>query len=492
MPRRRSGASEDGSAKLSSFVAEAKHRIYATCLAGTFITVVDATAVFLATPTIAEDFGVSLPVAQWVLVGYLMAITAVLVPMGRLSDLIGRKVIYVAGFVLSTIGAFGACLAPSIALLIGARLLMGFGAALVQATSMAIVVTVFPPEERGRVLGGQMGVVGAGTVLGPIFGGFVIAELGWRGIYFIIGIVTAAIALLASKVLVRRSERPTADRFDYTGAALSVGALLAFMLAISSGPRTGWSSALVTGSTATFVVFSIVFLRQQRRAKDPMLNLSLFRSLGFSTGLVATIVAFMGTSSSYFLVPFFVQSVMQLSPSTLGLMLVPAGIVTAVLSPLVGRVSDSFGHHRVAALGVLFVAISTLTLSTIQSGTSATWVIAVMAILSVGLACFHAPNSSAMLTSVRHDDMGVASGIINLARNLGNVLGIAVATAIVAATMGRQGYPANLSAVRDSQDQGLLQSFVDGMGNALSTFSGLCVLVLVITITASRLTKPKR
>lgn len=405
-----------------------------------------------------------------------MTITALLLSAGRLGDLIGRKPTFVGGFVIVAAGAFLAGTADQVVTLILGRVLMGAGSAMVQATAMAITVSVFDKSERGKVLGGQMAAVGVGIVLGPVLAGFLIANFGWRSVYWLIGAAALIVAGVGARVLVRREESARGGRFDWTGAILSTAAVAALLATLSAGPQVGWSSTLAYVGYVSTVVLGILFFAQQKRSPDPVLDPSLLRTPTISLGLAAAAMTFSGSSAVYFVVPFYVQAVLALSPQTLGLMLMPAGLVTAVTSPLMGLAADRLGNFIVAAVGQLLMASGIIILALAGSDASAALVVMVMMILALALAAFHAPNSSSILGSVNQSDHGVASGLINLARNMGNVFGISGATAVVTGTLAAQGFPPSLSAITPDSQATLLAGFVAGMENAL-----WLLVILVLT-----------
>lgn len=442
----------------------------------------DASAAYIATPTIAAELEIPLVTAQWVLVGYLMTITALLLSAGRLGDLIGRKPTFIGGFIGVAAGAVLAGSADQVVTLILGRVLMGAGSAMVQATSMAITVSVFEARERGKVLGGQMAAVGVGIVLGPVLAGFLIESFGWRSVYWLIGLAGIAVAAVGAQVLVRREETTAGGRFDWTGAILSTAAVAALLATLSAGPQVGWSSPLAFAGYGGSVLLGVAFFAQQKRSPDPVLDPSLLRTPTLALGLAAAATTFSGSSAVYFVVPFYVQAVLAMSPQTLGLMLMPAGIVTAVTSPLMGLAADRFGNFIVAAAGQILMATGIVILAIAGAEATAVLVVIVMMILALALAAFHAPNSSSILGAVEQSGHGVASGLINLARNMGNVFGISGATAVVTGTLATQGFPPSLSAITPDSGPELLTGFVAGMENALWILVCLVLVPLAISL----------
>ena len=214
---------------------------------GTFTSVMDQGSVIVALPTIADHFETDLPTAQWVMVVYALTISALLLPMGRLSDLVGRKQVYISGFAVFVLGAVLAGLSTDVKILIAARLIQGVGSAMTQGTGLAIVTSAFPGSERGKVMGLYLSVVGMGSIAGSPLGGFLVDALSWRWVFYTT-VGTATVATLAPLMILdgrRIAEDGLRSRFDWPGAALSTGTLLAFLMAMTNGPRVGWTSPYV-------------------------------------------------------------------------------------------------------------------------------------------------------------------------------------------------------------------------------------------------------
>jgi MFS family permease len=218
-----------------------KHLVFLVCVIGNFITVFDTTSSIVALPTIAHEFGTDLPTAQWVIIGNGLTIAALLVPMGRVSDLIGRKRIYVVGALLFAVGALFATAAHTIYGLIGARVFVGIGSAMTQGTAMAILAGSFEPSERAKMLGLQLGAVGLGQIVGPSLGGLLTGTVGWRMLFAITAAAMLAIAVTSQVTLRRRAQRPKVDEpFDYWGALAFSTFLVSLLLTLTLGPGVGW------------------------------------------------------------------------------------------------------------------------------------------------------------------------------------------------------------------------------------------------------------
>lgn len=450
---------------------------------GVFTSVADAGSVVVALPTIADHFGTDLPTSQWVVTAYALTISAFLLPMGRLSDMIGRKKVYILGQLLFVGGAFWATASTNFLLLVVPRVLMGIGAAMTQGTSMAMLVSAFSADERGKALGLQMGVVGAGGVGGPMLGGFIVGALGWRGVFLVIGAL-AAVATIAAQLIIRRqrSERSSHSSFDWLGAALSAGFLSLFLLAMSNGPKSGWSSPLVLTAMVGVAPLILAFVLWELRIKMPMFDLRFFRRRLFSLGVQASFLSFIGMSSVRFLMPFYLQSVLGYSSSQTGLLIVPAALTTVVVGPLGGRLSDRYGWRVFNVAGLMVSASGLFILSTVTRNTPLALVIGAMVIQSLGMGTFNAPNNSSILSTVRRESYGVVAAFLNVVRNSGNVTSIAVVTAVVTAAMVASGYPPTLAAVSSNGSEGILDAFTQGLRFAYMVTATFVSIAAVLSL----------
>lgn len=466
---------------------EHKHHVFIVCVVGIFITVFDTSSSIVALPTIAHEFATGLPTAQWVIIGNGLTIAALLVPMGRLSDLIGRKRIYVVGALIFAVGALFAAWSSTIASLIAARVLVGVGSAMTQGTAIAILVGNFEANERAKMLGLQIGVVGLGGIVGPALGGLLTGTVGWRMLFAITAAAMLAISLAAQRTLRRRAKRPPAERpfaasFDYWGAFTFSTFLLGAMLTLTLGPDIGWLDPLTLAGIAGSALMLVLFLASERRSASPMLDLDLFRKAELSLGALAALVTFMGLAATRFLVPFFLQAVKGYSAAQVGLTIVPAAVVTAVAAPFAGRLADRFGVRFFANIGMAVTLLGFAAFTTLTTATPVWAVVAGLMVMSLGMSVFGAANSASILNTVDADAHGVASALVSLCRNSGNVVGIAFATVIVTLTMGAGGYAPSLAAVDPTADPGILTAFTHGVGVAAIALTVIALVVLAILV----------
>ena len=442
-----------------------KYWVFFALAIGLFASVVDHGSVNVALPSIASALHIDLPSVQWVVIGFALVISALLLPMGRLSDLIGRKRVYILGSLVMLLGAVGAGLAPNLTVLLLARVVGGCGAAMTQGTGMAIMTQVFPAQERGRAIGLLMTTVGVGAVAGPAIGGVMVDWLGWRSVFFLnIPLVVIGVAATVAVLRGWESERaPAGSSFDWVGAALSTGMLVSLLLGLTSAYKAGWASPMILIALVLSGTLFLTFIWWELRCKSPMLDLRFFRFQVFSFGVSAAFLTFLGSSAVLFLMPFYLQNVLGYSPKIAGLVIVPAALCMAMMGSVAGVLSDRFGWRWFTVGGMLCSTAGLLVLSRATETSSLWLVMPALILMNSGMGTFYSPNSSSVLSAVERESYGVVSGFLNLVRNSANVISLAIATTIVTATMGSMGFEPSLDAVRGDTVEGVKNAFTVGM-----------------------------
>jgi len=398
-----------------------------------FTSVADAGSTIVALPTIASAFNTDFPTTQWIVLAYALTISALLMPMGRLSDILGRKRIYLAGYSIFVAGALLAVFSPNVTTLILIRILMGMGTAMTQGPSMAIMVSAFPTNERGKALGLQMTAVGSGAVAGPALGGVIVSAFGWRGIFFatsILGLISVIAVSLILQPDEKRSDRSRAP-FDWPGASFSAAFLVLFLLAMSYGPKIGWASPYVICAFTGAVLFLGLFVWKELRTATPMLDIRYFKHRIFTMNVILRFAAFTGMSSVRYLLPFYFQSILGYSARTFGLIAIPASLCTIIVSPISGRLSDRYGWKKFTVWGLVVANLGLLLLAFVSIESSLLFVISSWIVHRIGHGAFSAPNNASALSVVEREKFGVVASFMNMLRNAGNVTGTALATAIV-------------------------------------------------------------
>ena len=459
-----------------------KYWVFGALAIGIFASVVDHGSVNVALPTIAAKFQTDLPTIQWVVIIYALTISALLLPMGRLSDLIGRKRVYIAGMVVLALGAVLAGLSPTLEMLFPARILQGVGAAMTQGTGMAIITSAFPANEKGRAIGLYMTMVGVGAIAGPAIGGIAVDAFGWRVVFFLtLPLVVIGIAATAWVMRGMPKVRETRGaRFDWWGAALSTGILVTLLLAMTTGNRAGWLSPLIIAAFAGAAAMLGAFIWWELRSSAPMLDLRLFKGKTFSLGVSAAFLTFLGSSAAMFLMPFYLQNVLGYSPKTAGFVVVPGALCMAVLGSVSGVLSDRFGWRPFTVGGLACSATGMLILSRVTETSSLWMVVPALMLMSSGMGIFYSPNSSSVMNAVGPAKYGVVSGFLNLVRNAANVSSIAMATIIVTTTMNSLGFEPSLEAVRGGTE-GVGHAFTLGLRYAFLVMMALILAAMTIS-----------
>ena len=450
------------------------------------LSVMDQSGINIALPQISEHFAADIPTVQWITLGYSLAISAMLMPMGRLSDMIGRKRVYLIGYAGFIILAFVGGLSQSLGFLIVAKTLQGIASAGVQANSMALITEVFPSTERGKAMGLYMTIIGAGAISGPMLGGLIVSSFGWRWVFFA-GIPVGILAMISAMLVLKGMDAQQAARvgrnsFDWAGAALSSAALVAFLLAMTNAWKIGWTSPAIVAGFSASIVLVIAFILWELRVSEPMLDLSLFRSRVFSLAISARFLSFMGGSAIFFLMPFYLIQGLGYPASQAALLLIPGSLCLAIVAPLTGRLSDRFGTRWLAAAGMTFSAAGMFNLSLLNIESPAWQIVLGIFLSGLGMATFSSPNTSAIMSSLTPEKYGIVSGFVNLARTSANVTGIALSTTFVTITMASYGYDPSLSALTDDGGGGVRIAFVTGLSLALKVSCGLLLLALALTI----------
>ena len=466
--------------------------VFAAIAIGTFVSVVDNGSVLVALPEIEEHFGSDLPTVQWVVVGNALAISALILPMGRLGDIAGRKWVYIGGLAIFVAGSLLAGLAVNLPWLITAKVFQGLGSAMIQGNGMATIISSFSGAERGKALGTHMSVVGSGAIAGPAIGGILVASLGWQWVFFInvpIGILTI---LITWAVLRSNEEGSAGDRatgaFDWPGTGLSAMALLAFLLVVGNGHRLGWTSPAVLLGAAATVALVAGFIRWELRAASPMLDLRLFKRKLVAIGAAAAWLSFMGMSSSRFMMPFYLQRVLEISPRDVGLLLIPPALCMVLLGPLSGRLSDRFGWRALTVSGLALSMAASIAIATnLTESSPAVFIVLMLMAQSSGMALFNSPNQSSLLSAVERDQYGVVSALTQLIRNSANVTSIAVATTVVVVTMGTYGVEPSLDAVSPE----VADAFVAGLKWAFSLMAAMLLTGVALAVIRGERRRPE-
>jgi EmrB/QacA subfamily drug resistance transporter len=386
----------------------------------------------VALPTLAEVFDASFQQVQWIVLAYLLAITTLIVSVGRLGDLIGRRRLLLAGLALFTIASVLCSLAPTLWLLIAARAAQGLGAAVMMALAMALVGETVPKAKTGRAMGllGTMSAVG--TALGPTLGGVLISGFGWQAIFLVtlpLGILTF---LLAYRYLPAGSARPKSDRagFDVVGTLLLAVTLAAYALAVTVG--RGSFGTLNLALLLAGVVGVGLFVLVEAKTASPLVRLEMFRNPVLSAGLATSALVLTVAMATLVVGPFYLSRALGLNPATVGLVMSSGPIFSALSGIPAGRLVDRLGASFISVAGLIAMVVGSLALCVLPMTFGIAGYVAALALVAPGYQLFQAANNTTVMTDVQPDQRGVVSGLLNLSRNLGGITGASVMGAVFA------------------------------------------------------------
>ena len=407
-------------------------------LSGTaaFMTTLDASIVNIGLPSMARAFGVPLAGSiEWVLIGYLVMIAALLLTLGRLADMAGRRPIFVVGLALFGLGSAACGAAPTLGILIGARLLQGVGAACIFAVNIAMITQAFPARERGRALGINAVLVALGVSTGPTVGGIITQYLTWRWIFYVnVPIAVVAIGVALRLLTERRVWRR--QRFDLPGATLLGGGLALLTLGLSFGEEWGWLSPRLVASLAGGLLLLAAAMFVERRVPSPVIDLNVFRNRVLASGLASLVLDMLALFAVGFLLPFYLEELRGLDVLHSGLLLTPMSLAMAVASPVSGSVADRLGSRWLAPVGLAVACVSLLLLGQLNAASSDWDLIWRLVLSGLGQGMFMSPNTRAIMSAAPRDEQGVASGLLATGRVIGQAVSVALAGAIFASFGG--------------------------------------------------------
>ncbi len=425
-------------------------------------------AVGVALPAIGRDFNASAMQLGLVETTYVLSASIFLLAMGRMGDIYGRRRIFQYGIVIFTFAGGLLSQAWSIESMIAMRFLQGMGGSMVMATTFAIVVSVFPPEERGKALGIAVASVYAGISCGPFFGGALVTAFGWRSIFYLavpLGMITFAVS--CAKLRGEWAEAK-GEPFDWKGSLVYAGAILLLISGASNLDKGLWAWLLALCGTGGLILFLVL----ESRTEYPVLNVALLRSNRvFAFSNLAAMLNYAATFGVTFFLSLYLQYVKGLNPREAGTILMIQPIVQATFSPLCGRLADRFSAATVATIGMGLCAAGLAIAASITATTSMPLIIVMLATLGLGFALFSSPNISVIMGSVPPRYLGVASGLNSTMRTLGMMASMTIITVIFSIFMADQ------AVTQQTQPQ-----FLISMHTALLTFSALCIVGIFFSI----------
>lgn len=393
--------------------------------AGIFLATTGISVVNVALPFITQDFHADISSAQWVLLAYLLTTSSLLINFGRLGDLLGPYRIHNTGLLLFTCFSLLCSISASTEMLVGLRVFQGIGGAMVVANGPATVTSVFPPAERGRVLGLQATVLGIALSVGPTIGGFLIGIFGWRSV-FLYNVPIGIAGLILTRFIETPAQEPKRVQIDLPGSLLLFVSIAAFVLATNRARQFGWSSSGTLLLSGLFLVSLPGFVLTEMLVANPMLDLRLFRNRVFAVAQAGNFLTHLSGLGVLFLMPFYLVQILQVSAQASGLILLPLTVTMIVMGPVSGFLSDHLGTKWPSVLGMALFCLGLYLLTSLDQHSSILEVVLRLTVLGLGRAIYQTPNQSATMGSVSPERLGVAGGIFATMRHLGNIAGVTV------------------------------------------------------------------
>ena len=429
-----------------------KWKAFWTVAIALLVMVMDFSITFLALSTIADDFNVTLRAVTWVAIASSLTVSAIMLPLGRVADMAGRKKFHITGMVFFVVGALLAAAAPSLGML---------------TTAVAI-----------------------GATAGPIVAGPMLQFFGWRSLFIFLAVPTTLAIFFAVKVLdderIGSVKQAPNTRYDWPGAFLSAAALALMILTISNPLGFDWGSTQIIGGGILTVVLFVALIWWELRFSSPILNLRFFSNSTFAFSTITRLFGFIGASATAFLMPVFVQSFLGVSQVEAGMIMFVAALGMGIAGSSSGRLSDKFGFRIFTFIGIAVLFFTGIGLAFFDSGTPIWVIMLVLFINGLGMGLWMAPNMNATLSVIERKDYGSVSAFLNLVRNVGSVSGQAITTAIVTGVMAARGLEIELSKLAAAADGPAGDAFLDGWRIAFFVLLGF----IVVSFVAALFTRP--
>ncbi len=394
-------------------------------IVGNFLGMLDSSTVNLALYPISQGLHITISQVQWVIISYMLVLTVLLPFFGKLGDIFPKNKIYAVGFSVFALGAFLSSTTNCFYLLILYRCIEAMGASVMIANGPAAIATLFKGSERGKALGINACIVAVGGMSGPAIGGFLIHLFNWHAI-FLPSVPIAILGAIISYKMLPSYVTKKKFKFDYKGFIYFTTGLFALLLAISEGHTWGWKSVRIIILGIITLIFGALFYFRDKKINYPLINFKMFKIRTFTFGNIAVMTSYMCMFTNGVLLPIFLQEINHLNAFVTGLLILPYSIASSAVAPFAGSYAGKHGSRLLTILGPSIYIIALIIFTTFNTSTPKWEVVLASIIMGIGNGCFQSPSNNAIITSVRKDELGIASGILSLSRNLGNILGVAL------------------------------------------------------------------
>ena len=442
-----------------------------------FMTTFMGSALNLSVPNMEADFQVGAALIGWVITAYTLTVAAFSVPLGKLADIIGRRKVLIPG-----IGIFGCCtlgcaFAGNIWLLLILRILQGIGAAMIFATNNPILISVYPPTERGRVLGMSTAAVYVGLSVGPVIGGFLNHHFDWHSIFFLtVGLAAVSFVLAIKAIPAEVDQAQTGTKGpkpDLAGNLLYIGCIAVSLYGLSSLSTMDYGWAVLLAG----LLLGAAFVYTESKAENPVIRISMFtKDKAFAFSNIAALLNYGATFAISYLMSIYLQVIMGYTSQAAGLILIAQPLMQALFSPMMGKLSDRIPPYKLATAGMGFCVVGLTLFAMVGEETSIVFVIGALMLSGFGFALFSSPNTNAVMSCVQPKDYSVANSILSTMRTVGQSSSMAVVTIVVGITMGSQALTAANPA-----------DLVNTMHIIFGIFIALCLIGVVLSMQRRKL-----
>ncbi len=437
---------------------------------------IDGTIVNVALPSLTRDLSTDFATIQWVVLAYLLGLAVLMLSMGRLGDMVGKKRVFTVGLVVFVTGSILCGLSPDVTWLIGFRFLQSIGAAMMMALGVAIVTETWPAHERGTAIGISGGIISLGIAAGPALGGVILQHLNWRWIFFVNIPIGVAALILIWRFVPKLEPKETGQRFDFAGALLVGLGLLTLSLSMTSIQRYGWSSPQALGLFGIAVLSLAAFVWVERHARFPMIDLSLLANPDMSSGLFTGFLTFVSIAAVVLILPFYLELVMGLDQQQVGMLMAVVPIVLGILGPLSGILSDHVGTRPVSIVGLILLIIGYLSLTRLNITSQPLDFVLALLPVGMGMGIFQTPNNTSIMNAAPRARLGIASGMLSMSRTLGQSTGIALLSTFFAIRLSA--YAGTTVDINSAQPANI----VNAMRDQFHVIVLLIVVALIVTL----------
>jgi EmrB/QacA subfamily drug resistance transporter len=452
---------------------------------GALFSVLSGTTLIIALPEIMKDLNAGIALIMWVVMIYMFVLTIFVPLVGRLADMIGRKKLYVSGFMVFMLGSLLCGLSRSGWQLLSFRFVQSVGGVLLESSSIPIVADAFPRKELGKALGINGTVISVAAIIGPILGG-VLISICWRFIFFInipiglIGTIWAWIQLKELNILPKR------QKFDFKGTILFSFGILAFLLALTIGGSIGWLNIITIILFSAAILLIALFIIVENKVDHPMLDLRLFKTKILAFSYISIFLNGIARGSVTLLLVFYFQGIKGINPIISGMLLAPFAIALMIISPISGWLSDRYGSRLLSSIGLLISAIGLLGMMRIKVATTITELIIWMIVMGLGAGMFFAPNTNAIMGAVPIEKRGIAAGVRIMMFNAGNIISIGLTLAILSSSISREAIQGLFIGTQVGSQGIAVSEFISGLRIAFGVSFAFSLIAAIISYLRSK------